>query len=128
MKIIALSLALSALPASGATAQDMLAPLDQAANARPRPELLMTNPTITRAVRDTLADSKPAPLKDGAGRTLHGDAQDKFTRQVDEAQVPSCWRPDAMKHAPPRIGPLNLGGLLALPFWGWAIVSGKCNQ
>jgi hypothetical protein len=33
-----------------------------------------------------------------------------------------------MKHQPPRIGPIGIGGLLALPFWGLAIVRGKCNK
>lgn len=126
MKTTSLAFLLPAALAFGAGAQDLLTPKPD--SGRAQPELIMTNPAITEAVRATLADSKPIPLKSDDGRTLRGDAHDKFTRQVDEAQVPSCWRPDAMKHAPPKVGPVNLGGLLALPFWGWAIVSGKCNH
>jgi hypothetical protein len=126
MKTTSLAFLLPAALAFGAGAQDLLAP--KAGSATAQPALIMTNPAITEAVRATLADSKPLPLKGDDGRTLRGDAQDRFTRQVDEARVPSCWRPDAMKHAPPKVGPINLGGLLALPFWGWAIASGKCNQ
>jgi hypothetical protein len=33
-----------------------------------------------------------------------------------------------MKHQPPHIGPIGISGLLALPFWGLAIVRGKCNK
>jgi hypothetical protein len=116
--------------AFSAGAQDLLESVDKAREARTaaQPELIMTDPAIRKAVRETLAESKPAPLKGDDGRILRGDTYDKFTRQVDDAQVPSCWRPDAMKHNPPTIGPINLGGLLALPFWGWAIASGKCNK
>ncbi|WP_156116677.1 hypothetical protein [Massilia sp. 9096] len=113
-----------------AGAQDLLESRQKTEGGRSavQPELLMLDPAVRKAVRDTLADSKPMPLKGEDGAALRGDAYGKFTRQVDDARVPSCWRPDAMKHAPPAIGPVNLGGLLALPFWGWAIVSGKCNR
>jgi hypothetical protein len=127
--VLPLLTALTAL-AFSAGAQDLLESADKAKEARTaaQPELIMTDPAIRKAVRETLAESKPAPLKGDDGRILRGDTYDKFTRQVDDAQVPSCWRPDAMKHNPPTIGPINLGGLLALPFWGWAIASGKCNK
>lgn len=59
---------------------------------------------------------------------MRADPVAGFARKMDEAAVPSCWRGDAMKHQPPTIGPINLGGLLALPFWGAAILSGKCNE
>lgn len=81
--------------------------------------------TIRKAVRETLAET-PAPAKD-RGPILRGDAYEKFERQFDDARIPSCWQPDAMKHQPPRLGPVALGGILALPFWGAAIVKGKCK-
>jgi hypothetical protein len=80
---------------------------------------------IRKAVRETLAET-PAPAKD-RGPALRGDAYVKFERQFDDARLPSCWQPDAMKHQPAHIGPIALGGILALPFWGAAIVSGKCK-
>jgi hypothetical protein len=131
MKSHALTLLLPAALVFSAGAQDLLDSADparQASRARTGPDLLMTDPAVSKAVRETLAESRPAPLRNDDGRVLRGEAHDKFTRQVDEAAVPSCWRPDAMKHTPPRIGPINLAGLLALPFWGWAIASGKCNK
>jgi hypothetical protein len=80
---------------------------------------------IRKAVRETLAET-PVPVKD-RGPALRGDAYEKFERKFDDARVPSCWQPDAMKHQPPRIGPIAVGGILALPFWGAAIVTGKCK-
>jgi hypothetical protein len=80
---------------------------------------------IRKAVRETLAET-PATAID-RGRVLRGDAYDKFERQFDDARLPSCWQPDAMKHQPPHVGPIALGGVLALPFWGAAIVTGKCK-
>jgi hypothetical protein len=80
---------------------------------------------IRKAVRETLAET-PVPAKD-RGPALRGDAYEKFERKFDDARLPSCWQPDAMKHQPPRIGPIAVGGILALPFWGAAIVSGKCK-
>jgi hypothetical protein len=127
MKASALALPLLATLVFTAGAQDLLdAGYGEDARARPGLNLPMTDPVIQKAVRETLADSRPGPLKEG--QTLQGEAYDKFSRQMDEARVPSCWRPDAMKHQPPRLGPINLGGILALPFWGAAIVSGKCNR
>jgi len=130
MKTASLAFLLPAALAFCAGAQDLSGSIDKASGTKAavQPGLIMTDPAISKAVRETLAETRPAPLKGDDGRVLRGDAHDKFTRQVDEAQVPSCWRPDAMKHNPPTIGPINLGGLLALPFWGWAIASGKCNK
>lgn len=131
MKATALAVLLPVALAFGAGAQDLLAPTHaavQAGAAGRAPATIMVDPAISQAVRATLAESKPAPLADGDGRVMRGEAYGKFARQVDEAAVPSCWRPDAMKHNPPRLGPIDLGGVLALPFWGWSIVSGKCNK
>lgn len=99
---------------------------DHATEPRPssiRPRL--DEDAIRKAVRETLAET-PVPAKD-RGPVLRGDAYERFERQFDDARLPSCWQPDAMKHRPPRIGPVALGGILALPFWGAAIVTGKCN-
>jgi hypothetical protein len=81
---------------------------------------------IRKAVRETLAET-PAPVR-ARGPVLSGDpAVDRFKRQFDDARVPGCWGPDALKHQPAQIGPIGLGGILALPFWGAAIATGKCN-
>lgn len=81
---------------------------------------------IAKAVRETLAETPPAPLARN-GRSLSADAQGTLGRAFDEAQVPGCLRPDGLKLQPPRIGPVGVGGLLALPFLALAAVRGKCN-
>jgi hypothetical protein len=94
------------------------------------PRLQLTDKRIQQAVRETLAESKDSG-RVGNGRTLSGEPGNKeFARQFSEAQKPGCLHPDAMKHQPPgvTIGGWNfgVGGLLALPFWGAAILRGKC--
>jgi hypothetical protein len=89
--------------------------------------LQMVDPAIRKAIQDTLAE-EPAKPPQHNGPALSAEPYRNFARKMDEAEVPSCWRPDAMKHQLPRIGPIALGGLLALPFWGAAILRGKCNK
>lgn len=110
-----------------ASAQDLLSPAAPAKTAQPGLDLDMSAPAIRKAVRDTLAEHPATPLKHD-GQVLSADPYTGFARKMDEARVPSCWGPDAMKHQPPQIGPIAIGGLLALPFWGLAIVRGKCNK
>lgn len=86
----------------------------------------LSDDAIRQAVRETLAE-QPAPAARNGGPVLRGDRYAGFSRQVDEARVPSCWHPDAMKHQPPKIGPIGLGGILALPFLASAVLRGKCN-
>lgn len=90
--------------------------------------LRLSNDAIRTAVRETLADS-PASAPAGKETALRGETarHGAFARQVEEARMPSCWTPDGLKHQPPRIGPVSLGGLLALPFLGAAILRGKCT-
>ncbi len=90
--------------------------------------LRLSDEAIRTAVRETLADS-PAPARPDRGAALRADSEryDAFARQVEEARTPSCWGPDGLKHLPARIGPVGLGGLLALPFLGAAILRGKCQ-
>lgn len=112
-----------------ARAQDLLAPAAsvQDGKAAPKLDLGMSSPAVRDAVRQTLAEHAPAP-RTRAGKALSADPYAAFGRKMDEAEVPSCWGPDAMKHQPPKIGPVGIGGLLALPFWGLAIVRGKCSK
>lgn len=95
--------------------------------AAPAPSLRarLSDDAIKDAVRATLAEEPAAPRDKGT--VLRGDRYDNFSRQFDDAKVPSCMHPDAMKHQPPQIGPIGLGGIFALPFWGAAILRGKCN-
>jgi hypothetical protein len=82
--------------------------------------------TIRAAVKQAIAS---AP--DVAGKredwALSGAAYPGFVRAVDEARVPDCLHPDALKHQPAKIGPVDIGGVYALPFLAAAILRGKCK-
>lgn len=81
---------------------------------------------VAMAERNALEDTQKF-VKSGPGRTQY----EQFAADVDDATIPYCYRGDAMKHTPPvlQIGSLKipLGGVLALPFFGKAIVTGKCR-
>ncbi|MFC0253619.1 hypothetical protein [Massilia consociata] len=85
----------------------------------------LTDEVIEQAVRDTLAE-QPA-LSRNTGQALGAEPYREFSRRVDEAKLPGCLGPDALRHQPARIGPIVLGGLAALPFWAAAVVRGKCR-
>lgn len=122
MRPFVLAALLTTLPCAARAGEEAPAPAKPAPSIRDR----LDEDTIRKAVRETLAEI-PAPTRD-RGPALRGDpAHDRFQRQVDDAQVPGCWGPDALKHQPAHIGPIGLGGILALPFWGAAIVGGKCR-
>jgi hypothetical protein len=131
MKAIALVLAVPLVVLAAGAQEALDAAADKAAPARAPFKLRMDDPAVRDAIRAMLADE---PKRDGRqdtrrdGTTLRADPVAGFARKMDEAEVPSCWRGDAMKHQPAKIGPINLGGLLALPFWGAAILRGKCNR
>jgi hypothetical protein len=113
---------LTAILSDARAADRAAAPAQPAASMR----AWLDEDAIRKAVRETLAET-PAPVRD-RGPVLSGDpAHDRFKRQFDDARVPGCWGPDALKHQPAQIGPIGLGGILALPFWGAAIATGKCN-
>jgi hypothetical protein len=102
--------------------------------ARPAPPLRLTDEAISKAVRESLAES-PRVMKDQSGKTLSGDPYQKFERAFSEAEKPGCMRPDAMKFQPHGLSFKFLGqdyvmeasGQIAIPFWIAAIVRGKCN-
>jgi hypothetical protein len=108
--------------------------------AEKAPAVPLKDALIERAVRETIAESKDeaqGKAKDsfgaGAGneRALSGDKYTEFGRQFSDAHIPGCLGPDALKHQPAGFATRNwnfgLTGILALPFWGAAIVRGKCK-
>lgn len=102
-----------------------LPPLPQSPPATLRARL--GDPALIRAaVRHAVAGDAalPGTRRDSA---LGADPYRGFADAVDEARVPSCLHPDALKHQPPKIGPVALGGFLVLPFLAAAILRGKCN-
>ena len=100
----------------------------RAMGARPSDE------AIKAAVREIL-DEMPADAMPAGGTVLGGRAHREFAQRFSEAKKAHCMGPDALKHQPHSITsktPLGefvfgVGGLFALPFWGAAIVRGKCD-
>lgn len=95
---------------------------------------------VRAAVRDAAQDGRTARQDAGqanAGtlRPGHGkygeiyrtERQDKIDAAFKAAETPGCLSQDAMKHGPPKIGPVGFGGVLALPFLAAAAVKGKCK-
>lgn len=86
----------------------------------------VTDQAIKEAVRDTIAEESSASPRE-QGDVFRTERSDRFERKFEEARVPGCLRPDGLKHQPPRIGPIGLGGILALPFLALAKIRGKCH-
>jgi hypothetical protein len=86
----------------------------------------LTDKVISQAIRETLAETKENPRRP-EGDVLSGDRYQAFSEQFSEARVPDCLHGDALKHQPARIGPIDLGGLFALPFLAAAKIRGKCQ-
>lgn len=131
------------LPAGLAGAQDAPAPTQPdpfavaaTAPAARAPSVLVDKEAIARAVRETLAEH-PEPGKPSEGTALSGTGPGytRFARQFAQAEKPHCLGPDPMKHQPAHkvvrtvFGDfvVGVGGPLALPFWGAAILRGKCS-
>ena len=90
------------------------------------------DPRATReAIRQFVAEVRVNEDAAAAQRFSAGprrdDKYETFARNFDEAEVPGCLGPNALKHQPPKIGPIAIGGILALPFLIVAAVRGKCN-
>lgn len=107
----------AAAPAPGATA-----------GARPSDE------AIKAAVRAVLEEMPVHAIPSGDA-ALSGSAYRAFARTVAQAKKTHCLGPDPLKHQPHSfvaktvLGDyvIGVGGPFALPFWGAAILRGKCN-
>lgn len=87
----------------------------------------ITDPAAIRAAVKEAVAASDAPPPGAKGNVLGSDGRSGMTRAFDEARVPDCLHPDALKHQPAAIGPIGIGGIYALPFWLSAVVRGKCN-
>lgn len=90
------------------------------------------DPRATReAIREFVAESAAKEEAAAFQRFSAGPRRDvrfeAFAKGFDEAEVPGCLAPNALKHQPPKIGPIAVGGILALPFLVVAAVRGKCK-
>ncbi|MGZ5200997.1 MAG: hypothetical protein ACXWC4_14600 [Telluria sp.] len=123
-----LAAVLAAMPVVDAAGQDAPA----AAPAQPPLAARPTNDVIKDAVRETLASTPTSKHGQLDGRVLRGDSYKKFSRAFSEAEVPSCVRPDALKHQPTSVEyggwVFGVGSIYATPFWVYAAVTGKCHM
>jgi hypothetical protein len=87
----------------------------------------INDPAVIRAAVQEAIDNTSAKDAGGQGGVLSATGNQTFARSFEDARVPDCLHPDAMKNQPPKIGPIGIGGIYALPFWISAIVRGKCN-
>jgi len=87
----------------------------------------ISDPAVIRAAVKVAVAGDVALPADRKETALSAGPYRGFADAMDEARVPSCLHADAMKHQPPKIGPVGLGGILALPFLAAAILRGKCN-
>lgn len=62
-----------------------------------------------------------------AGKSSLTKEEEVLTRAFQEAKVPDCLHEEAMKFTPPKIGPVAVGGQLAIPWWAYSALSGHCN-
>lgn len=106
------------------------APATQAAAPSARP----SDEAIKAAVR-TVLEEMPAGTTPSGGTALSGSAYRGFARTFAEAKKPHCLGPDPLKHQPHSVVvktvlgdyAVGVGGIYALPFWGAAILRGKCS-
>lgn len=89
----------------------------------------LTQPMIRDAVHAVLAEEAKAaegqPVMQQV--TIRADKYEKFAAAFSEAKVPDCLHEDGLKRQPTNLGPIGLGGILALPFMAVAKMRGKCN-
>ena len=85
-----------------------------------------------RVIRSAVAHSKGAvrQLAEGSGQELdtpRAGRDQQLANAAGQAGVPGCLRPDALKHDPPKIGPIPIPGIFAAPFVVHAAITGKCQ-
>ncbi len=118
---------LSQDPAPSATAPDNV---QETAKFSAGSALKLDGKSVGKAYKDSRSDLQK--MAEAAGKTLEAPPQtreQKFDAVIAEAAVPGCLAmgEDPMKHNPPVVAGVNLGGLLALPFYAGAIIKGKCK-
>jgi hypothetical protein len=102
-----------------------------AASSTSAARTLVADPRIVEGVAAMMAETAPATgaanQQGDLQKVVYGAAAaEKFSRDFSSAKVPSCGGNDALKFQPARIGPVGVGGFLAIPFMAIAAVRGKC--
>jgi hypothetical protein len=91
----------------------------------PAPSPRPSDEAIHQAIREVLEANPADPHHPGP--TMRANKYEVFGQQFDEARVPDCLHPDALKRQPPTIGPIAFVGLYAVPFVVVAKIRGKCQ-
>jgi hypothetical protein len=73
------------------------------------------------------SDLQKAIESHGGTVALTKGKYDDFHEQMDFATIPGCLNSDGLKHDPPKIGPVSIGGLPVLLFLAHAAATGKCK-
>lgn len=102
-------------------------------SAKPPAAPVLTDEIIRKAVRETIAeDPRPAPTPTASQQAgvlrATGSMEQRLSTAFEEAKVPDCLHPDALKLQPAHIGPVAVVGPLSLPWIVAAVVRGKCRQ
>ena len=98
-----------------------------ATRAVPATRGLDLSPAVVRsAVSAADEDYAPSPTRGSFG-TERTASRARIDRSFEAAQIESCGGPDAFKFDPPTIGPVPLGGLLAMPVLLHAMAAGLCR-
>lgn len=121
-------------PASAARVPADPFALPEAPRAAPAQGARPSEEAIRAAVRATL-DAMPESRMPASGTALSGAPYREFERKFAFAAKPHCLGPDPLKHQPHStvvktiFGDfvVGVGGIYALPFWGAAVLRGKCS-
>jgi hypothetical protein len=92
---------------------------------------LLTDPAAlvrTYSYQDSKSElQKQIEAHGGTMEVVKKGKYETFQDAAEFASIPDCVGPDALRHDPPKVGPVVLGGLLALPFLAHAALTGKCK-
>lgn len=128
------ALALACLAAAAQAQQSPQAPPQAPSQPAPVPALRPDDQAIRDAVKATVAEMPKLPPADakadfGGGVAPGGSlsTQEQIDRAFIDAVVESCWGSGALKHTPPVISGVVLGGLLTLPHLFYAATNGRCK-
>jgi hypothetical protein len=127
MQIILTTLLAAHAFAAAQPQQDPSDPL----TARPQPKQpALTEEVIRKAVRETIAET-PQPAAPAAnpqaGAFSANPVAARMSAAFEEAKVPDCLHPDALKLQPAHIGPVAVVGPYSLPWVIAAAARGKCR-
>lgn len=95
-----------------------------APHSAPPSPLRVDDETLRNAVRSSRTElsRRLAADEERFASGLPSGASERLAAAIDQASIPGCLRPDALKHSP-----IRLGGLLDLPLLAHAAATGKCR-